>query len=586
MGLLLRPDAYLAESADGAYVLTHDGPVEFTGRSVYQLIERLAPYLDGTHTLAALTADLAKERRAAVTRVVELLLARGVVRDLAEPPAPARPETSYLGYFRESPARVLAEYRGLRTLVVGEGPVAAAVAAAARRSGLREVTGTQDTARDTAVLDGVDLVLRVTTDVEDAERLEQAHRGWLGQVVLRGDQAWLAVREPSGDALWGSLRWRLLGRHERPAGAAAPAGAAVAVVANRLVHTAFRAVTGLPRPTAGEVTRIDLSTLDDERHRVVPHPLAGPVAASVTRPGGPGLDEEVFSRGAIACADDRVGLFGAPSEGGLAQIPLHVCQISVSDPVGLLRGAPLPVVTGAGLDFAAARHRAALRAFACYASLAVDRRRLAGGFATGYALDTGEPVRVPPAVAFPALTGEVAPVGAAAAYTWDEAVERGLSAQCQRVTIGEIPEVRVARVDLPPGRYRGMLDAIGLPVAVHDVTGSLGVPTYLSYLDGRPAACASRLDRAAALTDVMEQTVLRYQAETIGVPRYAPPAAPVLPGGQRGRRAVAPRPSVDVPATVAALAARGLRAVAVPLDHDKEATRIMPYSVQVVLLDA
>lgn len=581
MGLLLRPDAYLAESSDGAYLLTHEGPVVFTGRSVYRLIERLTPHLDGRHTLAELTADLGGERREAVTKLVGLLVARGVVREVAGPEGPPAPaEPTYLGYFHDEPDRVFAEYQEVRALVVGEGPVAAAVVTAAGRSGLRDVTALSGV--DGLVPDDVDLLLHVTTELEHAESVERNHRGWLGQVVLRGDQAWLGIREPSGGALWGSVRRRLRARHEEAPGTAAPGGAAVAVVANRLVHSAFRAITGLDEVRSDHVVRIDLSTLADERHRVVPHPLAGPVAAGTPVVGGPQLAEETFSQQAVSCADDRLGLFGEPTEGDLAQIPLHVCRISVSDPVGLLAGAPVPVVTGAGLDFRTARHRAALRAFACYASLVVDRRRLDGGFVTGYALDTGEPVPVPATAAFPAGVAEAA--GVAAGYSWDEAVENGLMAHCRELAATELSTA--VRVEPPEGRYRSILDAIGLPVTLHDITGSLGVPTFLSHLDGRPAGCASRLDTADALTDTLEQTVLHYQAQVNDQPLYAPPAVPALPENPTADPVPATRPSATLPGAAAALAARGLRPVAVPLDHDPEATRIMPYSVRVVLLDS
>lgn len=611
MGLLLRPDAYLAESSEGAYLLTHEGPVVFTGRSVHQLIERLAPYLDGRHTLAELTADLADDRADAVRKLVGMLVDRGVVRevDRAEP-APARPEARYLGYFHDAPARRFEQYQDTATVVLGDGPVAEAVARAAARSGLRDVraslagadvvlgdgpaaaprSGLRDV-RSSAGTDSADLVLHVSTEFEDAERLEQLHPGWLAQVVLRGAHAWLGVTAP-GARLWGSVRRRSDARPAEPGGST-PGGAAVTVLANRLVHAAFRVLTGLDEPWGTRIVRIDLSTLEEEAHRVVPHPLAGP-AAEPTRiePGRPSLDQETFSRQAIACADDRIGLFGEPTERDLAQIPLRVCEVTVSDPAGLLGpGAPTPVVTGAGLDFPTARYRAALRAFACYGSLMVDRRRLRDGSVTGYDLVSLEPVPVAATLAFPALDGAtVPPVGAAAGYSWPQAIEAGLAEHCRQLTIAELSTPR-ARIDLPGAeldaageRYRDMLAAIGQPVTVHDITGATGVPTFLSYLDGWPAGCASRLAAADALTDTLEQTVLHYQARKEGQADYVPPSAPELPG--RLAVPVAPLPaSVDLATAVAALRAHGHRPVAVPLDHDPEATRIMPYTVQVVLLD-
>lgn len=600
MRLLLRPDAYLAESSDGAYLLTHEGPVVFTGRSVHQLIERLAPYLDGRHTLAELTADLAPDRAAAVRKLVETLVTRGVVRevDVPEPP-PTRPETRYLAYFHDTPTRRFEQYQNTATVVLGSGPVAEAVARAATRSGLRPSTvgvdGVDVVAGDGSVaeaaspsglrrsavgLDGAELVLHVSTEFEDAEHLEQQHSGWLAQVVVRGGHAWLGITAPGG-RVWGSVRRRLHARSVEPGGAT-PGGAAVTVLANRLVHAAFRVLTGLDEPWGNRVVRIELSTLAEETHRVVPHPLAGAVVEP-TRVEAGRLDQETFSRQAVACADDRLGLFGEPTERDFAQIPLRVCEVSVSDPAGLLgAGAPNPVVTGVGLDFPTARYRAALRAFAAYGSLMVDGRRLRDGFVTGYDLVSLEPVEVPATLAFPALDGAtVPPVGAAAGYSRSEAIEAGLAEHCRRLTMAElsVPRARIdlsgLELDAAGDRYRNMLAAIGQPVTVHDITGSTGVPTFLSYLDGEPVGCASRLSASDAITDTLEQTVLHYQTGIEGQTGDAPPAVPVAP----------PSPSVDLAAAVAALRAHGHRPVAVPLDHDPEATRVMPYTVQVVLLD-
>jgi hypothetical protein len=70
-------------------------------------------------------------------------------------------------------------------------------------------------------------------------------------------------------------------------------------------------------------------------------------------------------------------VFGEITERDFAQLPIHVTQTSVSDPVGLLgTQAPRSVVTGTGVDFDTARHQAAEHALATYASLMVDPRRL------------------------------------------------------------------------------------------------------------------------------------------------------------------------------------------------------------------
>jgi hypothetical protein len=593
---LLRPDAYLAESEDGAYLLTHRGPVQFTGRSVHRFIEQLAPYLDGSRTLDELTTGLTAERGEAVRKLVGMLLDRDVVRDMAPAAqaAPARPEITYLGYFDDDPVRAFERYQGMRTLVLGEGPVAAAVAQAAARSGLHNIA--ISSTMDDFVADQTDLVLHVPAEFSHAERLEQRHRGWHAQAVLRGGHAWLGIAGPSGAELWGSVRRRLEARHQAEAIGREPGTAAITAVAARLVHSAFRAITGLDEPQSHRLTRINLSTLEDTTHTVVPHPLALR-ALDAPRVALRELDVEAFSREAAACTDDVIGLLGEPSERDLAQIPLRVCEITVSDPVGLLGAdTPAPVVTGAGLDFATARYRAALRAFACYASLMVDRRRVREECVPGYALESMDPVPVPVSLAFPVLDGVaepyVLPVGVAAGFTWLEAIESGLVGHCLRLTVAEMStkEQPARRIDLaavplgtPGDRYRAMLTAIGRPVTVYDITGSLGVPTFLCCLDGQPAGCASRFDALAALTNTLEQAILHYQATENGQTVYAPPPAPVL--ATRADPVTALPASVDLATAVQALTRLGHRPVAVPLDHDQEMSTIVPHTFRVVLLD-
>ncbi|CAM3351982.1 YcaO-like family protein [Kibdelosporangium persicum] len=593
---LLRPDVYLAESEDGAYLLTHRGPVRLTGHSVHRFIERLTPYLDGSHTLDELTAGLAAERAEAVRKLVGMLRDRDVVRDMSPAASvvdasSARPEITYLGYFDDDPGRAFERYQGMRALVLGEGPVASAVVHAAARSGLSHVV--RSSTMGGALVDGVDLVLHVATEFSDAERLEQWHHGWRAQVVLRGAHAWLGVAGPGQTELWGSARRRLAAWHRAEPDGRGLGTAAITAVAARLVHGTFRAVTGLDEPRSDRLTGIDLSTLEDQTHAVVPHPLARPVVPTTPDITVADVDPEMFSRQAAVCTDDVIGLLGEPSERDLAQIPLRVCEITVSDPVGLLGADALaPVVTGVGLDFATARYRAALRAFACYGSLMVDRRRVRDGCVTGYALESMDPVLVPVSLAFPVLDGAAVPyeppIGVAAGYSWLEAVEAGLAGYCRQLTMTEqqpprLIDLAAVPLDGPGNRYRAMLAAIGHPVTVYDITGSLGVPTLLCHLDDRPVACASRLDALAALTDTLEQAVLHYQATENGQTGYAPPPAPVLPTRDGP---VAPLPaSVDLTTAVRALIGLGHRPVAVPLDHDQEAHEILPHTFRVVLLD-
>jgi hypothetical protein len=161
-------------------------------------------------------------------------------------------------------------------------------------------------------------------------------------------------------------------------GLAGSAAAMPTVVAGQVVQELFRCITGAHPPAPptpprrGRMPRIQPATPRRETHNVLTHPfslpatatgLAEPVDRVEALADGPALDPEEFSRRSAVCGDARLGVFGAITEQDLAQLPLHVTRTAVSDPVGLLGpAAPVPVVTGAGRDFAAARYQAALRA--------------------------------------------------------------------------------------------------------------------------------------------------------------------------------------------------------------------------------
>ncbi|MGI5282702.1 hypothetical protein ACQEVF_05160 [Nonomuraea polychroma] len=667
MGLSLRPDTYYAASPDGVYVLTHEGSFSLKGRSIAQLIDLLAPYLDGRHTLAELTEHLPARRRELVRKLIALLIERGVVRDLKDTdlPGPHRGEVAFIGYSRADPVETFQRYQQTVALFLGSGRLLGACVQAARRSGVRHVdvvsmadgvpgplpaTGRHlGQATEEAIvplLDGVGLVVHVADEpvVERAgliDRLCEERGIRLAQVIVAGERAWLGPigAMPDRGRSWSSGWLRLVARQTDLSRSrlARPRGPGVAAVAARLAQGLLRTGAELIEPDESAMVEIDLTTLESRRCPFLPHPFSRPGGAVASRSDllrrvaelerRPPLTEEEFSRRAAACSREPAGVIGEPGEGRFAQIPLHVCTIQVSDPVGLAGSAHVPTVTGAGLDFAQARYRAALRALAAYGSLMVDPRRLvtadghplagprddpgpmlaalreeqAAGLIWGHVPGTREACLVDATEAFPWLRagggGAVPPVGAAAAYSWREAVEAGVTAQCHQLTVAELATATAPFARLPLGRmrlgargdrYRAMLAAVGEPLEVFDITGSLGVPTVLCCLDSAPVACASALSAPQAVADALEQVLLHYQTRENGQPAYAPPAAPSFPEPLRGR---APRPPVfraalDLSAACAALARRGRRVLAVPLDHDPEVTSMMPYIVQVVLTDA
>jgi hypothetical protein len=436
-----------------------------------------------------------------------------------------------------------------------------------------------------------------------------------------------------------------------PATAVADPATAATVVANQLVHDLFRYATGVrPPPRWAQLTHIDLDTLAGREHRFLAHPFSRPATAAGEAEflgrveeleAGQPLGAEEFSARAVACTDARLGVFGEITEGGFAQLPVHVCQVAVSDPVGLLGpAAPAPVVTGSGVDFAGARYQAALRALETYASLAVDPRRLvtrdgaglpgpggatpadphadpfvelhaalarlrAGeleGWVRAFDVAARRPRLLPAGRVFPALTRRPGgpyrpPLGVAAAFSWAQAVEGGLVAHCRALSVADATAAEevfpLVDIDTVPAGadlawYLAMVAALGEPVTVHDVTGPLGVPTVACSLGGRTVAYGCAASTTGALADGLGRLLLAYQARADGEPGYAPDPVPDLPPPLRGStpRPVASHLPLGVPALAAALARRGYHAEAVPLDHDPEVFRAMPYVAHVVVTAA
>ncbi len=660
MGLLLRPDVYYAESPYGVQLLTHEGPLTFHGGSVGMLLDRLAPYLDGRYELGELTANLSLERREQVEQLVTALRDHGAIREVGahEPPpmvgGASRREIGYVDYFRDDGVEAFTAYCGTTTLVLGSGQLLAATARAAAHTGLRRLHTVELPAATPVnrLISGVDLVLHVSErpDEELAQSLERhcADAGTsLAQAMVCDDVAWIA---PIGTSMVSGRRRHAAMRPDTepyPDGTVEVPELAAKAVAARLLQGVFRLLTGIDDgsgDTRDTLVRTELSTLRSTTHTVARHPFvtARPpwdtedTARSriVALAEAPPLAPDYFSRCAAACADTTLGPIDEPDERDFVQVPLRVCAVSVSDPVGLRRpSAPAPpaVAVGAGLDFATARFRAALRSFALYGSLMVDPRRLVSS--DGVPLcgpdddprqalaritdsDTpshvwtrelsGGPARLVDALAvFPALAhcaylpGQQGgaqpyqgPVGAAAGYDWHDAVETGLLEQCHQQTLAGVmsatapfPRVDLASawLDVAGSRYRAMVTAIGAQADIYDVTGPLGVPTVACCWAGEPVAAASGVTFSDALRNVLERALLAHQARVNDQWTYAP-IPPVLSERLRGTdsRLVNDEPPVSVADMTTRLYADGLRPLVVPLDHDPEVNAAMPYVVRVV----
>ena len=260
--LKLRDDAYYAPTSEGICILTNSGEVVLTGPSIFQWIDRLAPYLDGRHTLVELTAAMPADRKNMVERVIDALRERGVVIEEPEGEGQAHPltdaerrlyrrEIDFLGYFGPSAQQSFHAYRDSTVVVVGAGRMLVETVEAALCSGSRRlrVVLTGECPTDVAVLaecerrsrlrDPDQRITRAAAEVADEEQLSdvvdgadmviyasdraavdraRALDGMCGRVgvpfvtlILAGDEAWLGPFGPvTGERPGWMSAWRRL----------------------------------------------------------------------------------------------------------------------------------------------------------------------------------------------------------------------------------------------------------------------------------------------------------------------------------------------------------------------------------------
>ncbi|HKR50627.1 MAG TPA: TOMM precursor leader peptide-binding protein [Pseudonocardiaceae bacterium] len=144
----LRGDTKYVPTSDGIYLQNNRRVLRIPGKQVYQWIDRLAPYLDGDHSLAELTEGLSSDRAEMVDQLVEMLAGAGFVKDIeaddshtlspAETDAYA-PEIAFIDYFCDSAAARFEAFRRTRVVAVGSGQTLTALVAANLAVGLRTV---------------------------------------------------------------------------------------------------------------------------------------------------------------------------------------------------------------------------------------------------------------------------------------------------------------------------------------------------------------------------------------------------------------------------------------------------------------
>ncbi|WP_406314600.1 hypothetical protein OHA77_39895 [Streptosporangium sp. NBC_01639] len=617
-----------ADSDDGVYLESDHGACTISGRHGYTWLSRLAPHLTGEHTLAELVEPLSADRRQLVEQLVAALAEQGFVVD-ARPEEPHtlspgeratyQPEIAFIRYGADSAERRFERLREARVVLRGGGPVLAALLEAGLRSGWRQVLaidtgavpadlaaavvrGRRDAAQDVRITTaGADDVLPPDVLTSEAGVLLHVHDGEhpdelmrmsracaqretaLGQIWVRGAEAWLRpVAVGESESCWHRLT--AMPYEEKPGGSGGwLTGAVPAVLATQLALSCFEHLTGTARPPGQPVlTRVDLRTLETQRHRAHAHPRVAEthdragrceetdVRAAFDRLAGLSpVESGDLLAGVAAYVDRRTGVLGSLGAEGLVQVPMGVCRAVVSDPYGVLPAwSTAPAVLGWGRTGEQARSRAVLAALAAYQWLAENR----GEPRQGVEPVTGR-VRAVPMAETPA-TGQ-APVGVAAGLSWSQAVAAGLAQHCdvmlRRVDPVSFPVAEPVS-DVGVADLLRLLEAAGERVEIRDLSTMLGLPGY-AVLAGGQSRVACAMTPAGAMRRALERLLLAWQSRAERQSSYADPPARW------------PDEDLDATALADALAKTGRAPVVVPLGRDEQVGRLLPFTAWVVCRD-
>src|SRR5436190_11192201 len=195
----LKGDTFFIPVPDGIYFRNNQGSLKIKGKVVYRWIESLAPYLNGEHTLAKITAGLDSEKQAMVTDLVNTLLTNGFLKDLSQDLphhlSPTERETyaaeiAFIDSFCDSAAARFERLREHQVLLIGSGLTLTGLVHASLKSGLRQV----------AVITTPECE---TNTRRHQEYLDLFHKGdprqTLTEIDAPGDNehaAWVAVLQP------------------------------------------------------------------------------------------------------------------------------------------------------------------------------------------------------------------------------------------------------------------------------------------------------------------------------------------------------------------------------------------------------
>lgn len=173
----LKSDTFFVPVEDGIYVRNNEQSIVMKGRTLSAWMERLAPLLDGAHTLEQICSDLAPEKQAMIHRLVTVLSERGYVKDVANDlphtlSIPLQhtyaPAITFIDYHTGSGAHYLQQFLDLPLLAIGSGDNLVALTHALLETGNHRLH-VLDTGEEPADTQRMQDLLRLLQDEQDPE---------------------------------------------------------------------------------------------------------------------------------------------------------------------------------------------------------------------------------------------------------------------------------------------------------------------------------------------------------------------------------------------------------------------------------
>jgi bacteriocin biosynthesis cyclodehydratase domain-containing protein len=404
-----KDHVFFAPTKEGVLIKGPSGTVELRGSSLYPLLERLLPYLQGQRDLAELTAPLSPERRTMVTNLIHQLAERGFVQDLADDAPHELTQTelttyadpiAFIAEWQSSAARRFQRFRWATVAAVGRGrPLLGLVRGLARLGLQRVLIMTDDTniaprlAAEIAAQQARDPLFGVEERPLPAIADGEAWRkqlAFLDAVAIVGDQDLSPLAEQvTGPARKAGARvitglsldgagwvgplfsperpgcWRCALARLRAPGEVESAGATLPwvgeiMLGQQAAFELFKELTGASQPQSdGAVLQINGADLSAVQRRVAPWPLCETCQRPTTdltavlnawREASPLSPAEAWER-AERLIDPVTGLLARIDPGTMTQAPLARCS-------AVLRLPGSPVVTAADRDHDGARYSA------------------------------------------------------------------------------------------------------------------------------------------------------------------------------------------------------------------------------------